>query len=182
MSSKNGSFALKSSPLWGFVAGVAVVFAIAGAVLASHIESEAQQRNIKLGRAIETLRRSNTELVEFNDDTLAKTRAQADLFRATLLNDARIAAFKQEQQDFWRVTETNVERTQDYKKVRIDLARGGSLMSDWSRVVETVQALQSTPGMTVRQIDILTTGDASQRVFERVTLGVTLFVRLADKK
>ena len=164
------------------VTSVSILAIIAAAFVATGFDASAKKRNANLARTNDSTRRANAELIEFNDDALNKTRAQSDLFRATLLNDARVATFKQEQQNFWQVTETTEEKTLEYKKVRLELTKIGSLMSDWPRIVETVQSLQSSPGMTVRQIEILTAGDAKQRTFDRITLGVTLFVRLADKK
>lgn len=173
---------IKSSPTWMVVASVSILAIVATVFVATGLDASAKKQNANLARANDSMRRANAELADFNDDALNKTRAQADLFRATLLNDARIAAFKQEQQMFWRVAETTADRTLEYKKVRLELTKIGSLMSDWPRIVETVQSLQSSPGMTVRQIEILTAGDANQRTFDRITLGVTLFVRLSDKR
>jgi hypothetical protein len=162
-------------------ASVAALAVIATLFIATGLERSAKKQNDLLARAITAIRRANAEMADFNDDVLSRTRAQADLFRATLLNESRVASFKQEQQPFWRVTESTVEKTQEYKKVRLELTKIGSLMSDWPRIVETVQTLQSSPGMTVRRIEVLTAGDANQRTFDRITLGVTLFARITEK-
>ena len=172
---------IKSSPLWLVVATVSFLAVIATVFVATGLDASARKRNAILARTNDATRRANAELDNFNDDVLTNTRAQADLFRATLLNDANLNAFKEEQQPFWQISQMSSEKTPEYKKVRFELSKIGASMSDWPRIIESIQSLQSSHGMTVRQIEILTAGDANQRTFDRVTLGITLFVRLADK-
>jgi hypothetical protein len=173
---------IKYSAIWVVAASAALLAVLVALYIATGLESGARKRIGALTKSNEGARRANAALNEFNDDALAKTRAQADMFRATLLNEARIGSFKQEHQPFWRVAEASAENTQEYRKVRFELSRAGGQMSDWPRIVETVQNLQASPGMTVRQVEIFTSGDGNQRVFDRVTLGVTLFTRLSEKK
>lgn len=171
------SFKLRYRPAWALFAAVSVVLVVMAAYVATGLESAAKKRIAALTRTNEGLRRSNGELADYGDEALRKVCAQADMFRATLLSEARVTSFKQAQQPFWRVVETHSEQTQEYRKVQVELTRLGSPMSDWPKIVEAVQNLQGSPGMTVRQLSISTSGDANQRTFDRVTLGVTLFVR-----
>ncbi len=172
---------IKFSSLWLVVASVSTLAVIATVFVASGLDASAKKRNASLARTNDATRRANAELDNYNDDAVSETRARADLFRATLLNDAKVEVFKKEQQIFWQITQMSSEKNLEYKKVRFELTRIGASMSDWPHIIESIQRLQTSPGMTVRQIEILTAGDDNQRTFDRITLGITLFVRLNDK-
>lgn len=168
----------KNKPLWMLLASLSLALLVVVFYVGSGLERSARKNLRDLTRSNDDTRRAIAALSGFSDEALRKARAQADMFRATLLAESRIPTFEKSQAPFWRVTEAQCEQTLEYRKLRLELSREGAPMSDWPQIVETVQSLQGSPGMTVRQLEISTTGDASRRVFERVKLGVTLFVRL----
>jgi hypothetical protein len=168
---------IKFSPLWLLVAFLACSAAVGGLIFGASSKNEALQRNARLRRDNDELRHRNAALGTYSPEALRESRAQADLFRATLLASSQVENFKHDAQTFWRVVETGVETNPEYRKLKFELVRTQAPMSDWGRVVETVRTLQGTPGMTVRKVEIAASGNEKQRAFDRIVLGVTLFAR-----
>jgi hypothetical protein len=167
----------KVSPVSVCLAATTLMVLVAVSFFMTYRRAYAIERGIRLRNENDDLGRRNHALSGFGRDALLEARAQADLFRATLLSKDQVSRFVSEQQRTWQVSEIAKESNPEYHKIRYELVRKGASMSEWAGILETVRLLQNTPGMTVRKIDISTTGDEHQRSFERVAIGVTLFGR-----
>lgn len=173
---------LRYRRMWASISGASMLLFFVVLYIASGLNSAHRSKVLELERLNANTRRANDVLTAYDDEALNKARAQADMFRATLLGDEAVLSFKQNQKQLWRMTEPSIECTQEYRKIRFELTSLGAAMCEWPRIVDTVQNLQSSPGMTVHRVEIITSGDSNQRIFERITLGVTLFARLGARK
>lgn len=168
---------ITGSPGW-ITATIITVLAVAGGLYYGDNERVAARRQIvALRRDIDNQRNESRDLQAFNDDELKAARQRADLFRATLLPEIRVEQFRKETADFWRVVDDGVERTPEYQKVKFELHHNSGPTADWPGILASVKRIQGTPGMTVSRVEMVTSGDANERAFEKVVVGVTLYVK-----
>ncbi|MDX2185759.1 MAG: hypothetical protein SFV32_02405 [Opitutaceae bacterium] len=152
------------------VASVAWVFVFNRASALQDQVSHAERRVSALRRHIES--KGGMEL----EDKARRRWEEVEAFRSKLLTTAAAEDFIEKLKQLGSVRELGSVDLGEYTRRRLLVSRGSEPMSVWLPVVESVKAIQSVPGVSLRSFRAHASGTQGNRVFQGIEIEVAIAV------
>lgn len=177
---KKSSTKIICPPLWIVILVVLVLVLAGGLYFRDDLNTKSARANAALTT---TLRKEQAEVAKMatlhSDEKAAEAEAAAQRFRQALLTSEQAQTLLNKAGAGWQVSASAQESNPDFNRTTYTLNRGSGPVAEWDAFIAFFRQLQAAPGVVVDSLDISASGDSQRRVFSRLTLRVSIYLKKA---